>query len=406
MTIRLKYFYILLFMINKISIAQVMSVSGWDVNGHDYLTVFINDGKISRIEKVNPPAAQDTRSFISPGLIDTQVNGYVSVSFSNEGLTISGIKRVVETLLGEGVTTFFPTLVTGSPDITRKNLSILTDAIKDPFLAHIMPGFFLEGPYISPEDGFRGAHDKKWVRPPDWEEFMSFYNSAEGKIIQVGLAPEIPGAIEFIKKASELGIVISLAHHNANAGIIENAILAGAKVSTHLGNGCANMIHRHDNPIWPQLADDRLVASIIADGQHLNRYELNVFYRAKGPGHLMLVSDATELAGMPAGVYDSNGHNIIKTPEGKLIYPEQDVLAGASLPVKNGIMNMITQTGCKQEAAFRMATGIPADVYGLNDRGKLEQGRWADLILFSIKANEIVIEKTLVKGVTAYTKPD
>jgi N-acetylglucosamine-6-phosphate deacetylase len=406
MMVRLLFLYSLLLIINKICVSQEMHLSGWDVNDKDYLSVFITDGKISRIEKELPPSVQETRTYISAGLIDTQVNGYASVSFSADDLTIDGIKKVVKILFREGVTTFFPTLISGQPDITRKNLGILAEAAKDPFLAHILPGFFLEGPYISKEDGFRGAHEKEWVRPPDWEEFLSFYHAADGKIIQVGIAPELPGAIDFIKKATGLGIIVSLAHHNANAETINEAILAGAKVSTHLGNGCANTIHRHDNPIWPQLADDRLVASIIADGQHLNPSELSVFFRVKGVNRLMLVSDATELAGMPSGEYNWNGHKVIKTNEGRLVYPEQNVLAGASFPVKNGVMNMIRQAGCSLESAIRMATETPSEVYGLKDRGKLEAGRSADMVLFSIKSNELRIEKTIFEGVIVYSGPD
>jgi N-acetylglucosamine-6-phosphate deacetylase len=273
---------------------------------------------------------------------------------------------------------------------------------RNPELAHSMPGFFMEGPYISPVDGFRGAHQKKWVRPPDWEEFQVFYEAAEGKILQIGLAPEIEGAMDFIKKCRELGITIALAHHNASAAQVEEAVNLGARVSTHLGNGCANLIHRHDNPLWPQLANDQLIASIIADGHHLRKEELQVFYKVKGPGHLMLVSDATELAGMPAGTYQWDGKEVVMTEDGMLKYPAQDVLAGASFPVRTGIKNMMKLAGCSLEEAIQMATITPANVYNLIDRGEINEGMSADLILFTIEADEIIVRETILQGKVVY----
>jgi N-acetylglucosamine-6-phosphate deacetylase len=303
----------------------------------------------------------------------------------------------------DGVTTFFPTIITNSSDLIIQNLNILSESVKDhPDLSHSIPGYFLEGPYISPIDGFRGAHQKEWVRKPDWEEFKSFYDAAEGKIIQIGVAPEIDGAMDFIKKCLELGVVVSLAHHNGSASQIEEAVHLGARVSTHLGNGCANMIHRHDNPIWPQMAIDKLIPSIIADGHHLRKEELRVFYKVKGPANLMLVSDATELAGMPAGTYHWNGKEVVMTEDGMLKYPAQNVLAGASFPIRTGVKNMVELGGCTLEEGLQMATSTPATVYELADRGILKEGYSADLILFTIEENELIIQKTILMGKEVY----
>ncbi|HLF34994.1 MAG TPA: amidohydrolase family protein [Cyclobacteriaceae bacterium] len=385
-------------------ISQAGSFSGWDVGGKDYLTVHVKDGNISRIEITKPSGQTGEKIFISPGFIDTQVNGYASVSFSEKGLTEEAVRRVVDTLFREGVTTFFPTIVTSPGDIVLENLSVLATVMKDSVLGHVMPGVFLEGPYISPEDGFRGAHDRRWVRLPDWEEFNSFYRASGRKIIQVGLAPELEGAIEFISKVAGLGVYVSLAHHNGSAEIIGKAVDAGARISTHLGNGCANYIHRHNNPVWPQLADSNLTASIIADGHHLTKDELTVFFKAKGPDRIMLVSDVTELAGMPPGEYSWDGKKVIMTREGKLIYPEQEVLAGASLPIRTGIMNMVRLAGCALAEAVNLASLNPARVYDLSDRAQIKPGLSADLVLFTIENNTLVIQKTIVRGKEKFNK--
>jgi N-acetylglucosamine-6-phosphate deacetylase len=212
--------------------------------------------------------------------------------------------------------------------------------------------------------------------------------------------------MDFIKKCRELGVTVSLAHHNASAAQIEEAVNLGARVSTHLGNGCANMIPRHNNPLWPQLAEDRLTASIIADGHHLTKAELTVFYKVKGPDHLMLVSDATELAGMPPGTYQWNGKEVVMTEDGMLKLPVQNVLAGASFPVRTGIKNMVLLAGCSLEEAIRMATIIPANVYNLIDRGELNEGMSADLILFTIEDGEIIIQETILQGRVVYSKSE
>ena len=385
--------------------AQDVSYSGWTIDGKGFVEVLVRNGKIERIEKKDPGSPNSPKIYIAPGLIDTQVNGYTSISFSEEGLTPEKIRKVTVDLFKEGVTTYFPTIITGPADLTKKNLAILSEALKhDDLLSLVIPGIFLEGPYISPDEGFRGVHSKQYIRPPDWDEFSTFIKASGNKIIQVGLAPETTGAIDFIRKATASGIMVSLAHHNADAATIQQAINAGAKVSTHLGNGCANMINRHNNPLWPQLASDALTASIIGDGHHLTPEELTVFYKAKGPDHLMLVSDATELAGMPPGEYDWNGKKVVMTEDGALLYPEDNVLAGASFPVRTGVMNMQRLAGCSLEEAMNLATVNPARVYGLKDRGVLSPGRRADLILFSTEGNEMIIRQTIVSGNTVYKR--
>jgi len=248
------------------------------------IEVEIEDGIIQRIT----PKARLTRTtreplYIAPGLIDNQVNGYASVSFGFGGgaLTVEGVRKATEALWREGVTTYFPTLTTNRHDILLANFATLARAVKDPELARSIPGYHLEGPYISPIDGYRGAHPKQHVRLPDWQEFMTYYKAADGKILQVSVAPEMDGAMDFIRRCRAQGIKVALAHHNGTAKMIKEAVDEGAIVATHLGNGCANLINRHDNPLWPQLADDRLHASIICDGFHLRPEEIQVFYKAK-----------------------------------------------------------------------------------------------------------------------------
>ena len=380
------------------------------VNGYYYLDgepveITIEDGKIDNISR-KTVKQNEKPVYIAPGFIDNQINGYVEVGFSSEGLTVQGVKKATQSLWKAGVTTYLPTVVTSSHERLIENFKILAQALKDPEIARSVPGFHMEGPYISPVDGFRGAHNKKWVRPPDWEEFQKIYQAADRKILQVTLAPEIEGAMDFIRNCVKNDIIVALGHHNGSAEIIEQAIDQGAQIATHLGNGCANMIHRHNNPLWPQLSDDRLMASIIVDGFHLRPEEVRVFYKAKGINNIILTSDVTKLAGMPPGEYSYDGRDVVLTPDGMVKFPAQNVLAGAAAPITKGVGNVMKYTKCSLADAVHMATRNPARLYGLRDRGELRPGLRADLILFSIEDDQLHIHKTIIAGEVVYSSKD
>lgn len=285
-----------------------------------------------------------------------------------------------------------------------KNFKVLTSAMSDPSLLGSVPGFHLEGPYISSVDGYRGAHPKEHVRKPDWDEFLEFHKATGNRIIIVTVAPETEGAYEFIRKCREKGIVVSLGHHNGSAEEIKLAADNGAGMSTHLGNGCASNINRHLNPIWPQLADDRLIASIICDGFHLPPDLIKVIYNAKGADNIVITSDITSYAGLPAGEYKiKSGETIVKTPEGNLKFSGQGGgLYGSAMPLWSGIGNVMKITGCSLAKAIQMTTTNAARLSNLNDRGKLEPGKRADIIMFTMDDFKMNIKKTMVAGKIVY----
>jgi N-acetylglucosamine-6-phosphate deacetylase len=391
--------FILLNIVNQLS-AQTI-IEGLYYLDKKPVAIEIKDGKIVSVKNIEKLSDQGHQVFVAPGLIDNQVNGFAGVSFCFAGgqLTREGIFKATRELWKKGVTTYLPTLTTNSKEILLRNFRLLSGSINDTSLNGSIAGYHLEGPYISPEDGYRGAHPLKFVRKPDWDEFMDFYEASGRNILTITIAPELDGAMEFIGKCSALGITVAIGHHNAPKAIIDEAVKCGARIATHLGNGCANMINRHINPLWPQLANDKLNVSLICDGFHLREEEIAVFYKVKGTERTIITSDVTSFATLPPGEYkNEEGEKIELTKEGMLRLPAQNVLYGSASPLSRGVPHIMKVTGCSLGEAIQMASTNPAQLYGLADRGSLESGKRADLILFDIGGPELTIKKTYVNG--------
>lgn len=364
-------------------------------DGHP-VSIEIENDKITRIKRVHPDA-DIPELFVAPGLIDVQINGFVGVDFSGPDLTVEGVVKVTKALWKAGVTSYFPTIITNDVGLIKKNFAVLAKAKEHPEIGISIPGFHLEGPYISPIAGFRGAHLEKYIKNPDWEEFQEIQKASNYGIKLITLAPELQGAIPFIRKCVASGVVVALGHHNGTAADIQDAVDAGATMATHLGNGCANEINRHHNPIWPQLSHDGITASIIADGFHLTKEEVRSFYKAKGVERTILVSDALDLAGLPPGEYIRGERVLLLTPD-VVKLPKEGVLAGAASPISKCVGVVIEFTGCSMLNAIKMASTNPASIFSLGDIGGIEIGKRADLILYTMKNNEMVVQKTYVAG--------
>lgn len=384
---------------------KVSQIEGLLYLDHTPVRVDISNGKIINITRIQELTDKNSRLYIAPGLIDNQVNGYNGVSFVDMGgeLTLAGIKKATRALWQDGITTYLPTLTTNKKEIYLKNLSLLAKAKSDPEIRGAIPGFHMEGPHISAEDGYRGAHPFNSVRKPDWKEFAELYEISGRNIIQVTIAPEVEGAMDFITKLREKNIVVAIGHHNASAREVQEAVDRGAQIATHLGNGMANNINRHRNPLWPQLSDDRLMASIIADGFHLLPEQLRVFYKAKGLQNTIITSDVSALGGLPPGKYlNVVGDTLELTVDGAVMYPAQNNLAGSGSPLRKGVGNIMKATGCSLAEAIQMASSNPARLNRLTDRGAIMPGMRADLILFTMEDFTMDIKKTIVAGEVVY----
>lgn len=295
------------------------------------LDVRLEAGRVRAVTAAGDGPADLDGEFLAPALVDLQINGAFGVNFTSDGLTREDVKQVVRVCHGRGIGRFCPTVITAAPETICHALRTLAGACEaDAVLAESMPGFHLEGPYLSPEDGPRGAHPRASVRPASVDEFLRFQEAAGGRIRLVTLAPEAPGALTLIGKLTQdLGVRVAIGHSAAAPAVIGEAVRAGASFSTHLGNGCARMLPRHENLLWEQLACDELTASIIPDGHHLPWPLVKCVLRCKGPSRVIVTCDASPLAGMPPGKYRPWGDEVEVLPEGKIVLTSQSVLAGS-----------------------------------------------------------------------------
>jgi N-acetylglucosamine-6-phosphate deacetylase len=373
------------------------------------LELYIANGRFAPLPDTVPPEdcdlnIEDFR--VAPGLIDIQINGYDGVDFNDPDAGAEQIASATRKLWRAGVTAFCPTIITESFDhIARCVSNLVCAAGESPEFARAMIGVHIEGPFISPEDGPRGAHPKQHARPPDWNEFQRWQDAARGQIRIITLSPEWPGAFDFIERAAASGVVVAIGHTAANPSQIADAARAGARLSTHLGNGSHAKIDRHPNYIWEQLANDDLWASFIVDGHHLPPSVVKCFLRAKGIARSILITDAIAAAGKPAGRYRLGNIEVEVTPSRRVNLPGTPYLAGSVLEMPEAVARTVQYSGAALDDALRLASANPAELLGLGDEfGSIEIGRRADLILFrwDEENSTIDVAATIVNGKKVY----
>ncbi|GGD82946.1 N-acetylglucosamine-6-phosphate deacetylase [Paenibacillus nasutitermitis] len=344
--------------------------------------------------------------WISPGWLDLQVNGYGGYDFNAEEISFADIEGASRALHSRGVALYLPTVITGSKERMLQGLGAISSYCRSHQHAWgSIAGIHLEGPYLSGEDGCRGAHPKEQMRDPDWAEFQAFQEAADGMISLVTLAPEREGSEAFIRRLVEAGIAVAIGHTKATAVQLDRAARAGASISTHLGNGSEPLLARHPNYIWDQLADDRLWATFIPDGHHLAPSVLKSMLRAK-QSKAVLVSDCVKFGGMPPGRYDSLiGGQVELHADGRLnTAANPAILAGSAYSLDLGISSVLRYTDWLLPEAVEAVTSRPAQALGRPELGKLEPGSPANLTLFEYNevTHQITIQETIVAGESVF----
>ena len=375
-----------------VAVAGAETVSGIHPGTGETLAISTSGGRISALEAI----AGEADHFVSPGWVDLQVNGFAGVDYNDPNTPADDIARSIEVQRSTGVARFYPTVITGSGRDMRGSLRNLALARRTISNGSAMLGFHVEGPWISPDDGPRGAHPKQHVRSPSIEEFARFQDAAEGGIRIVTLSPEhdeAPGVIEHMVAND---VVVSLGHTNATSAQIADAVRAGATMSTHLGNGAHARVPRHDNYIVHQMADDRLYAGLIIDGIHLPPAFAKVALRAKGPHRSILVTDAVAPAHCEPGIYQLGEQQVELLPSRRVELTSSRRLAGSALSMDRGVENAMRFAGLTLHEATRLACSNPGAAMGLAQRAEyLTPGQAADFTLFRLENGNLEVIRTV-----------
>ena len=351
------------------------------------------------------PVSHSSELYLSPGFIDLQVNGFLGVDFNDPKCTPEQIARTIRGLFATGVTRFYPTVITGSPadmvDALR-NLKSAKETLRE---GVAIDGFHVEGPHISPDDGPRGAHPLRWVRPPHLDEFRRWQEATGNQIRIVTLSPDWPQSLPYIEAIAAEGVVASIGHTNATTQQLADAVSAGATLSTHLGNGAHPVLRRHPNYLWEQLAEDRLMADFIVDGIHLPPSFLKVALRAKTVARSVLVTDAAAPAGCPPGRYQLGEQAVELTADNRVMLVGRERLAGSALRMDRGVENLMRIAGLSLADAVTMATTNAARAGRVPGRTKgLVPGDRADVVMYTFNKSDLTIsiQSTYISGEKFY----
>ena len=318
---------------------------------------------------------------ITSGLFDLQVNGYAGVDFNDPAITPRQLDDALEVMLAGGVTGCLPTIITAHPVELTERFRALDAAVRASRLGMAMvPGYHLEGPFVSDRPGYCGCHPPQAMTDPDLGLVRQLDSLLTRPILLVTLAPERVGGVAAVRGLTEAGKVVAIGHSAAGFGTVRLAAEAGASLSTHFGNGLPAMLPKLENTLLAQLSEPRLTACLIADGHHMTPEALAAIIRLKGAGNCILVSDATLAAGAEPGTYRFAGMDIVLSDDERVARPGEAGLAGSALRLEQAVRNVAAweiadAPGCIEMASVRprAAIGRALRYAGLElDPGKIE----------------------------------
>ena len=351
----------------------------------------IEDGRIFSLAprcEAEVPASARLLEFpgavLAPGLIDIHIHGGAGYDvMQGDDAALDAIEAQ---LARHGVTAYCPTTVTAPLDLTLASLEKLARRIECPAVAGARPlGIHLEGPFLS--HAKRGVHPPAELRPPSPELLERFWQAAHGHVTLITVAPELPGAAEFIAAAAARNIRVSLGHSDASFAAAQQAIAAGARHATHTFNAMRAFDHREPGILGAVLTDERVTADIIADGVHVHPAAVGLFLRAKGTAGAVLITDAISATGCGDGRFRLGGFEV-EVRGGRCEYDGR--LAGSVLTLDRALRNVMAFAGWELQPALRLATHNPAAVAGAaGSVGSLAPGHDADIVVMTPRGDVV-----------------
>lgn len=365
--------------------------TGNDLNGRT-LQVEVEG---SRIASVRELPHQSGLPRLLPLLTELQHNG--AMGFHYDDITgPEDLDRIADTLLKHGVGRCLATLVQKfTPERLDAQRRLEQVRQQSPKFSTLFFGYFQEGIFMSPLDGWRGSHTPDRILPPDWDIFRRIDDALDGHIHTVNLAPELPGAMEFLDRAVAAGKKVSLGHCCPDSATIREAVKRGADRVTHFGNGAAPTIHRFKNPFWEFLNNDGLKLGLICDGFHLPPELVGTALKVKGKKNCYPVSDAAKYSGLPPGPYADG--TIVLEPDGFLHVAGQEILAGSSQQQDTCVGFLMEKLGFTLEEAWRQCSLIPAAAAGI-ELPELKPGEEASFVVVAERGRQAFIEETVFLG--------
>src|SRR5882757_10776296 len=362
--------------------------------------ILIRDGVIEAIgprEGMSlPPGAEEisaAQQTAIPGFVDVHIHGAGGHDVM-EG-TDQALAGVARMLASHGTTSFVATTVTASPDDICRSVEGIaryttTQHETDAPRAEVL-GVHFEGPFIS--SARRGVHPKEWIQLPSAEMLERFLQAAAGNARILTIAPELLGAAPCIEAARSLGMVVSIGHTDATYEQARAAIAHGAHHATHVYNAMRPFSHRDPGVIGAVLTSSEVNAELIADGIHVDEIAMKVLLQAKGPEHVVLISDGTSATGMPDGEYMLGGLKV--TVNAGVCRNAEGRLAGSTLTLDRALRNIVG-LGIPLADAVRMLTLNPATLLGIEfKKGALRAGADADIVLLN---DGLGIERVWARG--------
>jgi N-acetylglucosamine-6-phosphate deacetylase len=361
------------------------------------VAVTVHQNRIDHIREIAPEIGLPR---ILPSLVDLQHNGALGFAYNNLNTEAHNqLHHIANHLIRNGVGRVMATFTTAPYELLNTAAQAINNSLNaDTELNKLFCGIFHEGVFISSQAGWRGGHDPAYILPPNWEKLQHLNQLSGNRVKLINIAPEEPGALDFIEKAIAAGIKITLGHCCPSTEIINEAVKCGAKMATHFGNGVSPEIHRFKNPLWGLLDNDNIKLGLIGDGFHLPPEVVRTALRIKGQDNCFMVSDANIYSGCQPGLYHRlGGCDCVIENNGFIHLPDQDILAGAWFQNNRSVEFLINNIGLNFEEAWKMCSITPARLMDI-DLPSLNEGQEATFVLANFTRRQLTIEQSIFCG--------